>query len=387
MRGKPLLKLRCRISLLSKEVVGLPKPRVVFVLEVVRYFGPTWTIDGLASQYYPPHRDQLEVISHPISYEIRPQLSQRHYIKVIEEPSTGAIAAYGCNIKSMRVNGKKVTVFYIHDMCVNPDYRNLSISAVFFNHVMQTMKSEKSNTILFGSTFGLQGGGTINKRADNLNAAVLCDQLQAAWRLDGPVTIKSLPLDSPVTIWKEYNPAAVKSHWTVAFRNHNFTAYDFNDILLVNSKYHETTYIAQLTFGGQTTEASISVWNQDLIFDLRSRSNQPRKHRQLYSCYAIGPHSSMLFDHLLQHVHNDQYEQGVSYLFAGYDKSDPIAKHFPLLPGIKCMDFVARTAFVGPTADFEEYRSKLSIPGHPTWNDPRDYGVLLLYPETSTSKL
>eukprot|EP01133_Synstelium_polycarpum_P007632 gene7632-8928_t len=328
----------------------------------------------------------LEAISHPIAFDIRPSLSKRSVIACLEDTNAGRpVGAYGFNIKDMRVNGQRNTVFYMLDICIDPTYRNQSISSIFFNSALPAVREESKrfNTVMFGSTFKLKSGdSTVVRRAKGIQAVKLCEQRQSAWRVESEVAMSNL---EDVTIYEEKDQSRVKSLWNSAFSKFNYTPLDFSDITDYNSKYVQTTYIAEMTVNGTLIQASISVWDQDQIFNLRDRTGDNKKHRQLFSCLCTekSERGDELFRHLLQRVHNDMYKQNVDYLFIGYDVQDPVAKHFPLVPSLKCMDFVVHTSFFGSEKDFEKYKNDISK-SEACWNDPRDYGILVLCPNEST---
>ncbi|EGG15313.1 hypothetical protein DFA_10147 [Cavenderia fasciculata] len=275
----------------------------------------------------------LEGMSHPIDYSIRPSLTKFSKVVVAEDRDRRqTIGAYACNIKDV-INNVPIT-----------------------------------------------------KATSNFEMYPQYDQCQMAWKLDHQVRV--IPLNSNTylqapRVTKIYHNQEIKERWTNAFQQYNFIPSDFGHILQDNEKYLESTYVATATtVDGYLYEASISVWNQDLIFTLKNRLQQVQRHRQLFCCYSIGQdkeQSDTLFQFLLQHVHNELYSQGINYVFAGFSMTDPIRCHFPLLPGIKTLEFTSIGRF-STTSELNQFKSQSQLP---IWNDPRDYGILMLYPETN----
>ncbi|EGG21555.1 hypothetical protein DFA_01441 [Cavenderia fasciculata] len=322
----------------------------------------------------------LEGMSHPIDFTIRPTLTKNHKIIVAEDRQEHqAVGAYACNIKDVIVCGEKKTLYYMFDINVHPEYRGHSISNMFFRDIHSAVKQDNRSTILVASTS--KNNAPIKKATGNIEMTPQYDQCQMAWKVSSPVKVNSLPSNcSQVRFMKVIENEDVKIRWDNAFQQYNFIPSSFSDILVDNQKYHESTYIATMQCNGQLYEASISIWNQDLIFTLKNRQQQTQKHRQLYCCYSLGEDqetSDTLFRYLLQRVHNELYSQGINYVFAGFSMTDPIRQHFPLLPGIKSLEFTSIARFSTPT-EFTQFKSQSN---YPIWNDPRDYGILMLYPE------
>eukprot|EP01132_Coremiostelium_polycephalum_P005773 gene5773-7183_t len=320
----------------------------------------------------------LDSISHPKDIRLRASLTEKFKITVAEDiNSKNTAGAYAFNVKLMRVFGEPRTVFYTFDFIVLPQYRNQAISGMFFENLDQSV-SDKSNhiplglnssPIVFGSS--LKTNSPMKKSAGKINLFNYSDQRQFAWRVERFAEIDPLPGFS-IRIWEESNIDLIKMRWDNAFKNYNFTPFDFRDLLVHNRQYCLDTYVATLRSrnSDKISEASISVWDQDLLFTMKNKSGVPLKHRQLYCCYAIGEHGDLLFQHLLRHVHNEQFKQGVSYLFCGFSLNDPITKHFPLFEGIKNLDFDSYLRVDSPE-EMESFRKAINEKNIPCFNDPR----------------
>eukprot|EP01132_Coremiostelium_polycephalum_P010261 gene10261-12585_t len=322
--------------------------------------------------------------SHPIDFGLRPTLTQKNYISVVENTENSmAVGAYACNIKEMKVFGKKRTVYYAFDFSVDPKFRNQSISSLFFSDLDRSLAQDTTSSngapILFGSSSKINS--PIKKGASKINLFNYCDQVQCAWKVEEPFPIR--PLDAGIRIWEETDSSKIKMRWDNAFKNFNFTPYDFNDLLKFNRRYHLTTYVATMRRGKKVSEASISVWDQDLIYTLKNE-NGIQKHRQLFSCYSLGENKDELFQTLLKHVHNEQLKQNVNYLFAGFSFTDPIIKHFPLIKGIKNLEFSAYLK-VNSAQEMSVFNEAIEK-NVPMFNDPRDYGCTIFYKDIETPK-
>ncbi|KAM9958142.1 hypothetical protein ACTFIW_013122 [Dictyostelium discoideum] len=98
---------------------------------------------------------------------------------------------------------------------------------------------------------------------------------------------------------------------------------------------------------------------------------------QLYACYTNETPMDggiNLFHELLKFVHNDCLKHKVDYLFIGLAKTDPIETQFPLLPGIKSLNFTLH--FCMGNLD-KSLREKIST--RPFFQDPRDYGIVMFH--------
>eukprot|EP01132_Coremiostelium_polycephalum_P009279 gene9279-11374_t len=330
----------------------------------------------------------LDALSHPIDFGLRATLTQKNKIMVAEDKENSmAVGAYACNIKDMRVFGQKRTVYYAFDFNVDPKFRNQSISQLFFKDLDQSLLEDTTAPILFGSS--AKSNSPIKKNAGKINLFHYCDQRQCAWKVDEMIPME--PLEQPqysIRIWEESKSENIKMRWNNAFKNFNFTPYDFNDLIEYNHKYHLTTYVATLKRGSSISEASISVWDQDLLFTLKDTTGLQQKHRQLFSCYALGEDKDLLFSTLLKHVHNEQLKQNVSYLFVGFATTDPVAKYFPLIKGIKNLEFSAYLR-VNSSQEMSVFNEAIEK-NVPLFNDPRDFGTTVFYKdiiETPRSKL
>ncbi|KAF2073811.1 hypothetical protein CYY_004869 [Polysphondylium violaceum] len=327
--------------------------------------------------------DAMEAISHPKDFTLRAGMTQRNKIIVAEDiESKRSVGSYGCNIKDMKVFGRKKTVFYAFDFTVNEEFRNKSLGKLFINHLNQSVNNEylknpDNEPLLFASTS--KSNGSINKVLGGVEMKEFYDQRQCAWKLDEEMVLPSMHGSQfSVHVYQEKRLKQVKRQWEDNFKSFDMTPYDFNDILVHNNQYYETTYVAQLkkddkVFG----EASISLWNQDKIFSLKDKKGSSKQHRQLFSCYSNGFEKFFTFDYLLKYVHNDQMRKGVDYLFGGFAINDPIIKHFPLVNGIKNLDFTANVRLNNQQES--KLLQKSRDESTPYFNDPRDYGVVAFH--------
>ncbi|KAF2076731.1 hypothetical protein CYY_001988 [Polysphondylium violaceum] len=326
----------------------------------------------------------LEAISHPKDFTLRASLTKRNSLVVAEDQETKkAIGSYGCNIKDMRLFGKKKTIFYAFDFNVHPDYRNQQIGGLMVRDLDNNIKKEHMKTpanepLLFTSTS--KENVSAKKMVNGIDLNHYCDQKQCAWKVDQLLPLPQLQWEQlTIHITEEKNSRIIKNKWEKAFGEYNFIPDNFDDLLTFNKKYHETTYIAQLRKGNVViSEASISLWNQDLLFQIQNTTSATtQKHRQLYSCYSMGFEKDFTFDYLLTYVHNQQFKRGINYLFAGFAGTDPIIKHFPLIPGIKDIEF---SAYLRVNNKEERTLLERAIDAQtPIYNCPRDYGSVHFY--------
>ncbi|EGG16027.1 hypothetical protein DFA_09699 [Cavenderia fasciculata] len=329
----------------------------------------------------------MEGVSQPISPEIRPKLSKKSRVVVATDNQNGqTIGSYSCNIKDVMVGGSKKRLYYMFDVNVDPNYRGMSITKNYLTDLFSLLKKDKkSDSIMMMST--TRTNVPMLKSAASFAVNPIFNQHQYAWKLEGPAALESMPSDcSNLKVWTERDTNAIKKHWSKGLGKFNFIPSNFDDLLVFNQRFHCTTYVASMNRGDRNIEASVSVWDQDLIFTLKTKSESTQRHRQLYSCYSIGgteDEKDWLFRYLLKRVHNNQYSQGINYLFIGLSETDPIRKHFPLIPTIKDLDFVALCHFQSP--DTEKLINECMATNQPIWNDPRDYGILLLYPNPTTT--
>jgi len=327
----------------------------------------------------------LEAVSHPKDFSLRASLTKRNSIVVAEDKETKtAIASYGCNIKDMKLFGKKKTIFYAFDFNVHPDFRNQQIGGLLVKDLDNNIKNEHvkspaNEPLLFTSTS--KENTSAKKMVNGIDLNHYCDQRQAAWKVEHELPLPQLQWEQlTIHVTQEKNSSIIKNKWEKAFGEYNFIPDNFDDLLTFNKKYHETTYIAQLRKGNVViSEASISLWNQDLIFHLQNAGGNTQKHRQLYSCYSMGFEKDFTFDYLLTYVHNEQFKRGINYLFAGFAGTDPILKHFPLIGGIKNLDY---SAYLRVNNKEDRKALEYAVDAQtPIYNDPRDYGIIYFVDE------
>ncbi|EGG16908.1 hypothetical protein DFA_07889 [Cavenderia fasciculata] len=85
----------------------------------------------------------------------------------------------------------------------------------------------------------------------------------------------------------------------------------------------------------------------------------------------------------------------IDYLFVGYDVKDPLAEVYKLKKGIKNLEFTATVGALSSADKEMAVRSASSSSSATTdssssesimWNDPRDYGILMLYSDQDDCK-
>ncbi|EFA84183.1 hypothetical protein PPL_03258 [Heterostelium album PN500] len=331
----------------------------------------------------PPVVDNKKIIaySHPRSYQIRPSLTPKHEtIHAYDKESKRVAGSYSCNIKDQKINGYNKTIVYTFDYSVHPDFRRHGLFTILLRDMIN--KTHSNDAVISASVLKKPDSPSF-KGCMNVGFRYFCDQFQYAWPSDHMIPLEPLPHGCEMQIWEEKDNKFIAERWQAAFGHWNFIPQDFNELLSYNQKYIAGTYFAQMRHGDTVSEASISVWNSDLIFNLSSGSAD-KSHRQLFSCYSMGEHGDFVFEQLLKHVNNHQHQQGVNFLFAGFSEFDPIRKHFPLFRSIKTLDF-AHIIYTSSEEEWNFLQQKKQVV--PVYNDPRDYGILTLLRDTPLASL
>ncbi|GAM26828.1 hypothetical protein SAMD00019534_100030 [Acytostelium subglobosum LB1] len=315
---------------------------------------------------------------------IRPSLAPNNKITIVEDRSDNTIGAFSSTVREDRINGQLRHSHYGFDINMLEKFRNGGMAMTIFEKMIRGFL-EKDGSLCYGSSLKT-AANVVNRKMDQIGVRHYCDQHQHAWAVDFPVPLEAVPNNVQLKIWEEEDKALTKKRWDDYFKDWNFVPNNFNEILEYNKKYCYKTYMARLERDGHVSEASISVWNQDLIFTLSSQMpatmHRVQSHRQIFSCYTYGDDKDFLFNYLLRYVHNKQYQEGVEFLFIGLSELDPINRYVPLLRGIQSLTF---SFIVGAKAK-EDYESLWSVASKvPVYNDPRDYGVLMLIKEFVSS--
>eukprot|EP01132_Coremiostelium_polycephalum_P001141 gene1141-1448_t len=327
-----------------------------------------------------PHA--LQAYSELLDCKIRSSLIENGQTRVVEDSKTKKpVAAYSSFTKTINWFGTIRDIIYVFDFIVSPDYRNKSISHIFtrdqHDKVTNYQKKNSMPPLITGS-FNI-GNTASNKISNGGDYIMFADQKQTAWQVTHELPIPFLPPTYTVHFWKEENVSITKKRWEIAFRDYNFCPIDWDDILVRNSAFYLGTYVLELRYGTKrVSQASLSLWNQDLIFTMKEKTHQSiQKHHQIFSCYSTGPDKDLAFKILLTKIHNMSYRNGVNYLFAGFYNSDPMVKHFPLIGGIKDLDFCYT---IKPLCQ-EDRKTIIDKKNQPIkyWNDCRDQGVVLLF--------
>ncbi|EFA76554.1 hypothetical protein PPL_10323 [Heterostelium album PN500] len=272
----------------------------------------------------------LIAVSHPITFTVRPSLTPNHHIIITDGEEDRLVGVYAYTIREMRVlNGTRMA-HYAFDCNVMPDQRNNGLSLLIIDYMLsQPMKKE--GAIVYASSLKTRANVVIRK-SGNLGARHYCDLYQHAWHCDFPVKLDHIPKDVEIKIWEEKDVDVIKAQWDAYYGPWSFTPIDFNEILRFNRKYYMTTYNAQLRRKGT----------------------------------------------------NQQFKQGVRFLFIGLSELDPIKKHFPLFNSIQSLIF----SFLILTKDEEDWDNLMKVKDiKPVYNDPRDYGVLMLHRDYTANKL
>ncbi|EFA83147.1 hypothetical protein PPL_03937 [Heterostelium album PN500] len=322
-----------------------------------------------------------------IYYSIRRSMTQNGFIWVAEDQSNQTVVGGICvSEKLLKINGKERIFFYPFDACVDPKYRACKVLKRLSDRATDVyMQHSEMGPIIYTSTACTNGAmGTFYK--DSV-MQTMAQQVQHAWHVKNPVTNINYPNDKRIRIWKERNPDIVKAKFSIAFQNYEMVPVDFDDLIL--NRFWKYSYFAQYKVNDTLYEASISIWDQNKVCKLinLAQPNSKRQQKndesfsrlsgnffQLFGCYSTEKDNDYLFTELLKYVHNDCFEMGIEYLFAGFAKTDPAEKYFPLLPGLKSLKFQLMFC-IGS----EEEKKLLEIKNRPFFQDPRDYGILLLY--------
>ncbi|KYQ89426.1 hypothetical protein DLAC_10090 [Tieghemostelium lacteum] len=333
-------------------------------------------------------------VSHPIDFTYRPKLTKDHIIKVVEDTQNeGAVVGSFCmSQKNVKVFGKEKKLYYVFDYSVRKDYRDQKITTLFNNHVEKTMKQEvldNPECPPFFYASGTKDNIATKKRMSDLGIVPFCTQVQSGWKVDTKIDLPALPSDIEVQVRVEESVEKINKSWTNAFKDYNFTPMDFSDILDHCKQYCKKTYVLQFTKKGSNevvVESSITIWNQDLLYTLKDSNGKVSPHRQLICCYSVGEeqYKDLAFQYLLKKVHNEQLKEGIDYLFIGLPETDPLIHHFPLIPGIRSLQFNGYLNVNNPKD--QELLKEAEEKKIPMWNDPRDFGSLFLYKEKNEAQ-
>ncbi|KAF2073227.1 hypothetical protein CYY_005454 [Polysphondylium violaceum] len=321
----------------------------------------------------------LKAYSICYDYSIRRSMAQNGYIYVAEDKDGTNVMGGICVLeKKLRLGGKEKIFFYPFDAIVEPKFRSYRILQRLTDYATNLyMEHSDYDPIIYTST------SVVNTRMDKFynNTAMvkIIDQVQHAWKVDIKLQPSQFCYDSRFKIWKERDDEIVKKKLNQYFKDYEMCPVEFDDLLL--NKFWKYTYFAQWTQGDKVYEASISIWDQNKVctlIDLEKKENTKLKFFQIFGCYTSGNPENVkidIFQELLKHVHNDCYHNGIDFLFIGLSKTDPIDKYFPLLSGIKSLNFALHFC-VGNTETKEE---ALALSNNPFFQDPRDYGIVLLH--------
>ncbi|KYQ93940.1 hypothetical protein DLAC_04827 [Tieghemostelium lacteum] len=324
-------------------------------------------------------------------YSVRRSMCQNGYIYVAEDEKDSSVVGGICVYeKKLRFDGKDILFFYPFDAIVDQRYRNLRILQRLADYATDVyLKHSDMEPIIYSSTL-------INSKVDrfysNSSMVQIVEQVQHAWKVDFkyPYNGKLLS-DSRFKMWIERDPEHVKTILEKYFYNYQMVPTDFDE--LIKCKFWKYTWFAEFKEPGKEPMlASISIWDQNKVCNLvkldgnGADPSRRSKFLQLFACFTNQSKDSLsrfdIFKELLIHVHNESLGQGVDYLFIGLAKTDPIEPYFPLLPGIKSLPFALHFC-IGGHYDREQL---LEIgKDKPFFQDPRDYGIILLHKDSSSS--
>jgi len=161
---------------------------------------------------------------------------------------------------------------------------------------------------------------------------------QYIWRLDTPLSHKRF-IDNTI-IYEERDTETVCVKLRQAFSQYDMVPMGFHEI--TESRPYKGTFFATCkNNSGGVSEASISIWDQNLVSTLRiTKTGESRKYYQLFAPYAVGPFGQKLFHELLLYIHNLCFKTGIHYLYINLDENSPLRHFFPLQKGFQVNQFL-----------------------------------------------
>ncbi|GAM22827.1 hypothetical protein SAMD00019534_060020, partial [Acytostelium subglobosum LB1] len=320
-------------------------------------------------------------------YSLRRSMTQNGNIWVAEDCQTQRVIGGICiSEKRLRVNGEERVVYYPFDAVVDPRYRRGRVLKRLTDMVTEVyLDNQVLRPLLYTST--AIHNGNMSTYYNNSVMKQMVEQVQHAWKVSAPIVVMDSKSNPKVTIWKERNPDIVIEKFKEYFKSYEMVPIEMEDLLL--NKFWRYTYFAQYKCDDQRViEASISIWDQNKVSKLvdMQRDGVPMSASnfyQLFGCYTNEQGNDYpLLTELLKTIHNECHSMGIEYLFAGFSKTDPVERFFPLQPGLKSLPFLMHfcVSCEEDEAKIQEYRHR------PFFNDPRDYGMLLLYSSNKKSK-
>jgi len=207
---------------------------------------------------------------------------------------------------------------------------------------------------------------------------------QYIWRLDTPLSHKKF-IDNTI-IHQERDAERVCQKLSQAFAQYDMAPLDFHD--LVGSKFNVGTFFASCkNNSGSVSEASLSIWDQNLVSALRvTKTGERKKYYQLFAPYAVGPFGNKLFHELLIYIHNYCHKMGIHYLYINLDENSNMRQFFPLQKGIEVNKYLE---LVQPLTKEAEGQIKTIVKNKKKniFSDPRDNGAVVIYADEYTRYL
>jgi len=242
---------------------------------------------------------------------------------------------------------------------------------------------EEVSSDLFSKTFQYvdKGNHVHNSHrspSSDAHQVVYSTMYQYIWSLEYPLSHKKF-IDNTF-IFQERNVDRVRLKLRQAFAHFDMVPEDFHD--LVNSKYHMGTFFATCkNTNGTMSEASISIWNQNLVSPLKvAGTGECKKYFQLYAPYSFGPYGNKLFHELLLYIHNHCFKMGIHYLYINLDENSNMRHFFPLQKGFEVNKYLE---VVQPLTQQAEDQLKFIVNNKrkDVFSDPRDHSALVVYPD------